>query len=107
MDLVPITYRQLDHWCRRRYVGGGGNGTGHHRVFSASEVLLVACLAGAAQCGMRINSALANRLAEADLFQKQSVEFRGQMGFNSVHLEWDPAKLITKLEELGQTTPSE
>jgi hypothetical protein len=41
-DMVGITYRQLDYWLRRRIITIGNDhtpGSGHHRLFTESEVV--------------------------------------------------------------------
>lgn len=45
VDAARCTYRQLDHWCRRGWLAAhqpAGDGHGHPRVWSLSE-LGVAC----------------------------------------------------------------
>lgn len=48
---LGITYRQLDHWIRQGYIGGGNPGSGHQRELSIEEFAELAAMAALVKAG--------------------------------------------------------
>ena len=90
IQMVPITYRQLDHWCRRGYIPGhdGQPGSGSSRSFSKATVYHVACLASATKCGLALNHALAKRISELDLTSDQQIVMSDPNDSGTVTFRW-------------------
>lgn len=56
---LGISYRQLDHWTRRRLVRSvnSGCGPGHHRTWPPSEYAVAARMAGLIRAGYTVQAA--------------------------------------------------
>lgn len=47
-----ISYRQLDHWVRERYLNVAQTGSGHHRDFAEREAVVAWWVARLAEAGL-------------------------------------------------------
>lgn len=54
-----ITYRQMDHWCRQRYlrVDNPDPGSGRRRIFPPEEVRVVSVMARLVKAGLSVEGA--------------------------------------------------
>jgi len=100
LQIVPISYRQLDHWCRRGYLPGHGGpqGPGNKRQFTVDTLLLVACLAGATRCGLALTKGLADKFAKANLYKPQSFSASDDVTCQ-VTLLWSPTPILDIIQQ--------
>lgn len=97
-DLVAAaagaSYRQLDHWCTKGYLGEPklSPGSGYRRLFSSEEALKVAVLAKLARHGMAVASVPIDQVIETGVFGSGPVQIR-------VDVDALRAKLAAALDE--------
>ena len=68
LDAAGISYRQLDHWCRKGFAQPINNdpGYGHSRVFTRAEKSVLACMGRLVAAGLRPEIAHAIARGDAD-----------------------------------------
>lgn len=66
LSALGITYRQLDHWCRRGYLRpiGEGEGSGSRRAYPPLEVSIGRRIVQLAADGLRLDVAAVRARAE-------------------------------------------
>lgn len=81
--LLDVTYRQLDFWIRRGFLGDNASllgGSGNHRRFTGDEVYRVAFLAEAAKV-WQDNAPFPERVVNVALSLRIDKEVRGPVGW--------------------------
>ena len=64
--LTGVSYRRLDHWATRGYIGGGNPGLGYERRFGSRDVALISYVMRLTEAGLLVEPAVkvANELID-------------------------------------------